>query len=109
MIHTIDSERQANEQDYYTMQEMKHKFETGEEKVTATKMRNLYKGCVEDANREESLIREALDEIIEIRNIRNERRLQVRCVYHYIFTPFMGKKGKNLNKIIISAGSKCWY
>lgn len=33
-----------------------------------------------DAAQEDSLLREALDRIIEIRNIRNERRIQVNLV-----------------------------
>lgn len=78
MVHTIDNERQHNEANMNTMVRMKRKLDLGEEKVSAAKRRNIFRNVVEDTQREESLIREALDTIIEIRNIRNERRLQVR-------------------------------
>lgn len=41
------------------------------------KLRAAYKTSMNDAAQEESIIREALDKILEIRNIRNERRIQV--------------------------------
>lgn len=38
----------------------------------------MYKTAINDCNQEESLIREALSKIQDIRNIRNERRMQAR-------------------------------
>lgn len=42
------------------------------------KLRSLYKTGLQDAEREEELLRSALDIIQEIRTIRNERRIQAR-------------------------------
>lgn len=42
------------------------------------KIKNLHKNCVQDASVEEDSIRKALEKIQEIRNIRNERRIQAR-------------------------------
>lgn len=86
MIHTIENEREHNEANMNTMVRLKRKLELGEEKVSTTKLRNSFRNVLEDTQREESLIREALDTIIEIRNIRNERRLQVRPIAFNYFS-----------------------
>lgn len=41
------------------------------------KLKTLYKMGMNDAAQEENLLRQALSKIQEIRNIRNERRIQV--------------------------------
>lgn len=46
--------------------------------VPTQKMKSLYKACLQDAAVEEDTIRKALEKIQEIRNIRNERRIQAR-------------------------------
>lgn len=41
------------------------------------KMKSLYKAAIAQADQEEEAIRQALQKIAEIRNIKNERRIQV--------------------------------
>lgn len=41
------------------------------------KLKSLYKSSVAQAEQEEEVIRKALQKITEIRNIKNERRIQV--------------------------------
>ena len=46
--------------------------------MSQSKIRTMYKTALNDCNQEENLIREALAKIQDIRNIRNERRMQAR-------------------------------
>lgn len=41
------------------------------------KMKSLYKAAISQAEQQEEAIRQALQKIAEIRNIKNERRIQV--------------------------------
>lgn len=48
------------------------------------KLKGLYKAAVSQAEQEEEVIRKALQKITEIRNIKNERRIQVNTICHYL-------------------------
>lgn len=76
MVHAIDNERRRNENNMNNLVRLQEKYGS-DEKSNSSKLRNQYKICMNDAVQEENLIREALDKILEIRNIRNERRIQV--------------------------------
>ncbi|XP_017771097.1 PREDICTED: SAGA-associated factor 29 isoform X2 [Nicrophorus vespilloides] len=58
----------------------KHQTSPDEEKSSQyqTKLKTLYKTAVNHAEQEEEMLREALNKITEIRNIKNERRIQAR-------------------------------
>lgn len=81
-LNTIENDRRANEANMNNMLRLKRNHYSGEEKVSVAKLRNSYRTCLSDAVKEESVIRDALDTIIEIRNIRHERRLQVSLQDH---------------------------
>lgn len=55
-----------------------HHLLTYPQSAFQSKIRALYKTALSDCNQEESLIRDALAKIQDIRNIRNERRMQAR-------------------------------
>lgn len=46
-------------------------------------MKTLYKTAVTHAEQEEEIIRKALQKITEIRNIKNERRIQVCSILNF--------------------------
>lgn len=79
LIHDIDNERRRNESSLSNLTRLKEKYGSDEKSNSAQhKLRNQYKACMNDAIQEENKIRDALAKILEIRNIRNERRIQVR-------------------------------
>ncbi|KAL5286096.1 CCDC101 family protein [Megaselia abdita] len=71
-IHDIDEERRRNESNINTM------MRAQDSNIPPHKLRSLYKTGLQDAEREEEYLRNALDLIQEIRSIRNERRIQAR-------------------------------
>ncbi|XP_063700649.1 SAGA-associated factor 29 [Culicoides brevitarsis] len=75
LVHDINNKRLASEPNIVKLQE-----KTFDDKSTANqqKLKNLYKNAMQDAIAEENLIREALKKVQDIRNIRNERRIQAR-------------------------------
>lgn len=78
LIHAIDNERRRNENNLNNLNRLQEKYGSDEKSNSAQhKLRSQYKTCMNDAIQEESLIRDALAKIQEIRNIRNERRIQV--------------------------------
>lgn len=78
LIHAIDNERRRNETNLNNLTRLQDKYGPDERSNSAQhKLRNQYKTCMSDAIQEENLIRDALTKIQEIRNIRNERRIQV--------------------------------
>lgn len=83
-MHAIDNERRRNENNMNNLVRLQEKYGS-DEKSNSSKLRNQYKICMTDAVQEENLIREALDKILEIRNIRNERRIQVNANNIIIF------------------------
>lgn len=78
LIHAIDNERRRNETNLGNLSRMQEKYGEDEKYSAQHKLRSQYKTCMNDAIQEESLLRDALAKIQEIRNIRNERRIQAR-------------------------------
>lgn len=78
LIHAIDNERRRNENNLNNLNRLAEKYGLDEKYSAQQKLRSQYKTCMNDAIQEESLIRDALSKIQEIRNIRNERRIQAR-------------------------------
>lgn len=77
-IHAIDYERRRNENNLNNLNRLRDKYGADEKSNSALhKLRNQYKICMNDALQEENLIRDALAKVLEIRNVRNERRIQV--------------------------------
>ncbi|XP_031623703.1 SAGA-associated factor 29 [Contarinia nasturtii] len=75
LVHAIDNERRRNENNLNNLTRLQDKYGSDS---AQHKLRSQYKTCMNDAIQEESLIRDALAKIQEIRNIRNERRIQAR-------------------------------
>ncbi|XP_013105091.1 SAGA-associated factor 29 isoform X1 [Stomoxys calcitrans] len=71
-IHQIDDERRRSETNINSLSRAQ------QSNMPVQKMKSLYKACLQDAVVEEDTIRKALEKIQEIRNIRNERRIQAR-------------------------------
>lgn len=79
LIHAIDNERRRNENNLNNLNRLQEKYGADEKSNSAQhKLRSQYKMCMNDAIQEENFIRDALAKIQEIRNIRNERRIQVK-------------------------------
>lgn len=79
LIHEIDNERRRNESNLNSLHRLQEKYSSDEKSNSLQhKLRGLLKTCMNDASLEENTIRQALAKITEIRNIRNERRIQVR-------------------------------
>ncbi|XP_023293647.2 SAGA-associated factor 29 [Lucilia cuprina] len=72
LIHLIDDERRRSEANISSLNRAHHS------NLPVQKIKNLHKTCLQDASVEEDSIRKALEKIQEIRNIRNERRIQAR-------------------------------
>ncbi|XP_075166079.1 SAGA-associated factor 29 [Haematobia irritans] len=72
LIHQIDDERRRSETNINGLSRAQ------QSNIPVQKMKSLYKACLQDAVVEEDTIRKALEKIQEIRNIRNERRIQAR-------------------------------
>lgn len=71
-IHQIDDERRRSETNINGLSRAQ------QQGVPLQKIKSMYKTCLQDASVEEDTIRKALEKIQEIRNIRNERRIQAR-------------------------------
>lgn len=79
LIHDIEVERKGNEANLSSIIRAQEKFNFDDKtSIPQHKMKSLYKMGLSDAAKEEALIRQALAKIQEIRNIRNERRIQAR-------------------------------
>ncbi|KAI9582807.1 SAGA-associated factor 29 [Glossina fuscipes] len=72
LIHQIDDERRRSEGNINSLTRAQ------QSNLPPSKLKSLYKSCLQDAVVEEATIRNALEKIQEIRNIRNERRIQAR-------------------------------
>ncbi|KAI8124898.1 hypothetical protein FF38_06831 [Lucilia cuprina] len=72
LIHLIDDERRRSEANISSLNRAHHS------NLPVQKIKSLHKTCLQDASVEEDSIRKALEKIQEIRNIRNERRIQAR-------------------------------
>lgn len=79
MIHDIDNERRRNENNLNNLNRLQERYNSEERSSSQQyKLKSLYKTCLNDATQEENILRNALAKISEIRNIRNERRIQAR-------------------------------
>lgn len=79
LIHDIEDERKKNEANLGSIIRAQEKLiHDDRNALPQHKMKALYKAGLQDAAEEEALIRQALGKIQEIRNIRNERRMQAR-------------------------------
>ncbi|KAM7356585.1 SAGA-associated factor 29 [Cochliomyia hominivorax] len=72
LVHKIDDERRRSETNINNLNRAHHN------NFLIPKIKSLHKICLQDASIEEECIRKALEKIQEIRNIRNERRIQAR-------------------------------
>lgn len=107
LIHEIDNERRRNETNLNNLNRIQEKYGTDEKSNSNSyqhKLRNLLKTCMNDATQEENKIRQALTKITEIRNIRNERRIQVKI---FLFKIITNKQNIN-NFVLFLLGKKCW-
>nr|CAG4641050.1 EOG090X0A1W [Eulimnadia texana] len=80
LLRDINEEHAKNEQTLNSIVKAHEKLHL-EEKISIhhkSKLKGVYSNAIADAEREEKLIRKALAKIYEIRNIRNERRIQAR-------------------------------
>ncbi|EFA06014.1 SAGA-associated factor 29 [Tribolium castaneum] len=77
-VHEIEKKRQQSEQGINNIV----KFQNGQDEKSSQhyqmKLKSLYKSSISHAEQEEDLLRQALQKIAEIRNIKNERRIQTR-------------------------------
>lgn len=83
VIHDIDEGRRHSEnniQNLTRVQQQLHQHQQAQNNTFhhSQKVKGMYKTCLQDAIAEETSIRKALSKIQEIRNIRNERRIQAR-------------------------------
>lgn len=78
LTRDIEDERIRSEPNYTNLIKAKEKQGTTEEKRShQLKMKSMLKEAISDTEREEKLLRKALDKITDIRTIRNECRIQV--------------------------------
>uniref|UniRef100_U5ET93 Putative saga-associated factor 29like protein n=1 Tax=Corethrella appendiculata TaxID=1370023 RepID=U5ET93_9DIPT len=79
LILDIENDRKRNEVNINNISRFNERI-ASEERTSAIqhKLKSLYKVSLQDAIQEENLVRQALSKIQEIRNIRNERRIQAR-------------------------------
>lgn len=79
LIHDIDDERRRKEANLSSILRAQEKLAYDDRpSIPQHKMKSLYKTGFQDAAEEEAVIRQALAKVQEIRNIRNERRIQAR-------------------------------
>ncbi|XP_018571132.1 SAGA-associated factor 29 [Anoplophora glabripennis] len=75
LVHEIEKKRIQSEQGINTLQKYAQDDKSGQ---SSQKLKSLYKTAISQAEQEEEVIRKALQKITEIRNIKNERRIQAR-------------------------------
>jgi len=80
LVHEINTKRVAIEPNIVSIQKVLQQEKVGDERSSSFqhKLKTMYKQGINDALAEEALIREALKKVQDIRNIRNERRIQAR-------------------------------
>nr|CAI5819931.1 unnamed protein product [Callosobruchus analis] len=93
LVHETEKKRQQCEQSITALQKYAQDDKSGGHSLQ--KLRSLYKNAISQTEQEDEVIRKALQKITEIRNIKNERRLQTR------FTSI--RKGPWMNMLSISA------
>ncbi|XP_053664987.1 SAGA-associated factor 29 [Anopheles marshallii] len=78
LVCEIDTERKRNETNINNVIRLTKMASEDKSPALNHKLKTLYKVGLQDALQEETLIRQALSKIQDIRNIRNERRIQAR-------------------------------
>uniref|UniRef100_A0A182PHC9 SGF29 C-terminal domain-containing protein n=1 Tax=Anopheles epiroticus TaxID=199890 RepID=A0A182PHC9_9DIPT len=78
LVCEIDTERKRNETNINNVMRLTKMASEDKSPALNHKLKTLYKVGLQDAIQEEALIRQALAKIQDIRNIRNERRIQAR-------------------------------
>lgn len=78
LVHEINGKRQAIEPNILNIQKLQERGDDKPGSSGSHKLKTLYKQGLNDAMQEETLIRDALRKVQEIRNIRNEKRIQAR-------------------------------
>lgn len=80
LTRDIEDERIRGEPNFNNLMKAREKLASGEERRTTNqqKMKTMLKEAISDTEREEELLRKALNKITEIRAIRNECMIQVR-------------------------------
>ncbi|XP_052893332.1 SAGA-associated factor 29 [Anopheles moucheti] len=78
LVCEIDTERKRNETNINNVIRLTKMASEDKSPALNHKLKTLYKVGLQDALQEENLIRQALSKIQDIRNIRNERRIQAR-------------------------------
>ncbi|XP_065088101.1 SAGA-associated factor 29 [Ochlerotatus camptorhynchus] len=78
LIVEIENERKRNEPNIVTTIRLAKMSSEEKSPAVTHKLKTLHKIGIQDAIQEENLIRQALAKIQDIRNIRNERRIQAR-------------------------------
>ncbi|XP_053675579.1 SAGA-associated factor 29 [Anopheles nili] len=78
LVCEIETERKRNESNINQMIRLNKMSNDDKSPALNHKLKTLYKVGLQDALQEETLIRQALSKIQDIRNIRNERRIQAR-------------------------------
>ncbi|VEN51405.1 unnamed protein product [Callosobruchus maculatus] len=76
LVHETEKKRQQCEQSIAALQKYAQDDKSGGHSLQ--KLRSLYKNAISQSEQEDEVIRKALQKITEIRNIKNERRLQTR-------------------------------
>ncbi|XP_074034439.1 SAGA-associated factor 29 [Leptinotarsa decemlineata] len=75
LVHEIEKKRHQSEQGIISLQRYAQDEKPGQ---SSQKLKSLYKTAILQGEQEEEVIRKALQKITEIRNIKNERRIQSR-------------------------------
>ncbi|KAJ8665120.1 hypothetical protein QAD02_006782 [Eretmocerus hayati] len=80
IVHGIDNVRSRSESDIQNLEKLKSEAASEQHLMFdgPRRLRGAYTRAMVDAKKEESLLRDALDQINDIRTIRKERRLQAR-------------------------------
>lgn len=79
LIHEINNVRKSSEANINTIIATQEKCNYNDKStIMQQKLKTVYKNGINDAQQEEALLRQALNKIHEIHNIRNERRIQAR-------------------------------
>ncbi|XP_022921056.1 SAGA-associated factor 29 [Onthophagus taurus] len=78
LVHDIEKKRQQSEHGINNIQKMQNSQDEKSSQHYQMKLKGLYKNAIAHAEQEEEVLRKALQKITEIRNIKNERRIQTR-------------------------------
>ncbi|CAG9857926.1 unnamed protein product [Phyllotreta striolata] len=102
LVPEIEKKRHICEQGLSALQSYTHDEKGGQ---SSQKIKSLYKTCVVQAEHEEDLIRKALQKITEIRNIKNERRIQMAFQTRFASNKESVRKGIRMRMLYTSANT----